>query len=87
MIFNYTGKDMTKDTVFEFERKRNEPLKYNRDLYVTTIQAMKKIEKVKYNREKLFWQKRLASQKERNINNLENELEKNITLITEQDVK
>lgn len=52
---------MTKDTVFEFERKRNEPLKYNRDLYVTTIQAMKKIEKVKYNREKLFWQKRLAS--------------------------
>ena len=78
---------MTKDTVFEFERKRNEPLKYNRDLYVQTIQAMKKIEKVKYNREKMFWQKRLASQKERNINNLENELEKNITLITEQDVK
>jgi large subunit ribosomal protein L24e len=52
------GKDMTKDTVFEFERKRNEPLKYNRDLYVQTIQAMKKIEKVKYKREKMFWKNR-----------------------------
>lgn len=31
------GKDMTKDTVFEFEQKRNEPLKYNRDLYINTI--------------------------------------------------
>jgi large subunit ribosomal protein L24e len=28
------GKDMAKDSVFEFEKKRNEPLKYNRDLYV-----------------------------------------------------
>ena len=35
---------MTKDTIFDFEKYRNEPLKYNRDLYVTTIQAMKRID-------------------------------------------
>ena len=31
------GKEMVKDTCFEFEKKRNEPLVYNRDLYVNTI--------------------------------------------------
>jgi large subunit ribosomal protein L24e len=31
---------MTKDSVFEFEKRRNEPLVYNRDLFVTTIQCM-----------------------------------------------
>ena len=28
------GKEMAKDTCFEFEKKRNEPLVYNRDTYV-----------------------------------------------------
>lgn len=49
---------MTKDSVFEFEKKRNEPLKYNRDLYVQTVQAMKKIDKIKQKREVLFWRNR-----------------------------
>jgi large subunit ribosomal protein L24e len=49
---------MTKDTVFEFEKKRNEPLRYNRDLYVQTIKAIKKIDKIKLRREKAFWQNR-----------------------------
>jgi large subunit ribosomal protein L24e len=52
------GKEMTKDTVFEFEKKRNEPLRYNRDLYVQTIKAIKKIDKIKLRREKAFWQNR-----------------------------
>ncbi len=41
------GKEMVKDTVFEFEKKRNEPLTYNRDIYVSTIQAMKRIDVIK----------------------------------------
>ncbi len=31
---------MVKDTVFDFEKKRNEPVTYNRDLYINTIAAM-----------------------------------------------
>lgn len=34
------NKEMVKDTVFEFEQKRNEPCVYNRDLYITTVAAM-----------------------------------------------
>jgi len=49
---------MVKDTVFEFEKKRNEPLVYNRDLYVTTIAAIQRIGEVKRKREELFWENR-----------------------------
>ena len=31
------GKEMTKDAIFEFEKKRNEPLVYNRETYINTI--------------------------------------------------
>ena len=49
---------MVKDTVFEFEKKRNEPCVYNRDLYVTTIAAMQRIGEVKRKREEQFWNNR-----------------------------
>lgn len=52
------GKEMIKDTTFEFEKKRNEPLVYNRNLYVTTINAMKKVNDIKEKREELFIQNR-----------------------------
>ena len=39
----YLDKEMVVDSVFEFEKKRDEPVRYNRDLMVTTIQAMKRI--------------------------------------------
>jgi len=41
--------------VFEFEKKRNEPVQYNRDLYVSTIQAMQRISDIKQRREDRFW--------------------------------
>ena len=31
---------MVKDTVFDFEKKRNEPVVYNRDLYINTVAAI-----------------------------------------------
>lgn len=49
---------MVKDTCFDFEKKRNEPMIYNRNVYVQTIAAMKRIEEIKVHREKLFWEKR-----------------------------
>ena len=31
-----TGKDLTTDATFEFEKRRNEPVKYSRDLWQNT---------------------------------------------------
>ena len=41
------GKEMTCDSVLEFEQRRNVPIRYNRDLMVKTIQAMKRIDEIK----------------------------------------
>lgn len=40
------------DSTLEFEKKREEPVKYNRDLYVKTVQAIGRIEEIKKSREK-----------------------------------
>ena len=53
------NKELTNDTIFEFEKKRNEPLQYNRDLYVQTVQAMQRIADIKKRREDRFWENRM----------------------------
>ena len=52
------GKEMVVDSTFEFEKKRDEPLVYNRNLVVKTIQAMKRIAKIKERREMAFFKER-----------------------------
>lgn len=52
--------EMVADSTFEFERKRNVPIKYNRELMTKTIRAMKKIQEVKKLREERFWKNRCA---------------------------
>ena len=52
------GKDLSGDTVFKFERRRNRPLKYNRDLVHSTIKAIKKIDAIHNQRSNRFLQNR-----------------------------
>jgi large subunit ribosomal protein L24e len=52
------GKEMTCDPVLDFEKRRNTPTRYNRELMVKTIQAMKKIDKIKMLRMRRFWERR-----------------------------
>jgi hypothetical protein len=49
------------DTTFEFERRRNRPERYNRDLVDQTLNAIKKIEEVREKRESKFWESRLVA--------------------------
>lgn len=41
---------MAVDPTFEFEKRRNIPLKYNRELWQKTVQAMRKIESIRQKR-------------------------------------
>ncbi|XP_060177537.1 probable ribosome biogenesis protein RLP24 [Lycium barbarum] len=45
------GKDMTQDSTFEFERKRNRPERYDRNVTEKTLKAIKKIDKIRVDRE------------------------------------
>merc|ERR1712122_150755 len=45
------GKELAVDPSFEFEKRRNAPAKYNRELWQQTIEAMKKVEEIKLKRQ------------------------------------
>ena len=45
------GKELAVDPSFEFEKRRNIPVKYNRELWQTTITAMKRVEEIKGKRQ------------------------------------
>ncbi|OMH79678.1 Ribosome biogenesis protein RLP24 [Zancudomyces culisetae] len=75
------GKEMAIDSTFEFEKRRNVPVRYDRDLMQTTIKAMKRIQEIKARREHAFYKQRMAGKKE--IEYLQNvrEVEKNVHIV------
>ncbi|KAF8590434.1 hypothetical protein K439DRAFT_1329780 [Ramaria rubella] len=59
------GKEMTIDSTFEFEKRRNVPVRYNRELVQTTMKAMKRVAEIKARRERTFWKNRMAASREK----------------------
>merc|ERR1719300_2245782 len=49
------------DSTFEFEKKRNTPVRYNRNLWIQTIQAMKRIDEIRQARKVRFHKQRMAN--------------------------
>jgi len=58
------GKELTVDPSFEFEKKRNIPIKYDRELWQKTVQAIKRVEEIKGKRQNLYIKNRLKKAKE-----------------------
>ncbi|KAG0707675.1 ribosomal protein L24e-domain-containing protein [Suillus ampliporus] len=59
------GKEMTIDSTIDFEKRRNTPVRYDRELIHTTINAMKRIGEIKQRREHAFWKQRMAVAREK----------------------
>ncbi|EPQ27005.1 uncharacterized protein PFL1_05289 [Pseudozyma flocculosa PF-1] len=53
------GKEMAVDTTLEFEKKRNVPVRYDRELIRTTLTAMQRIQQIKTRREVAFYKARM----------------------------
>ena len=49
------------DSTLTFEKRRNVPIKYDRDLVQATITGMKRIEQIRARREKAFFKARMAA--------------------------
>lgn len=62
------GKELSVDPSFEFEKRRNIPLKYDRQMWTKAVDAMKKVEKIKQRRNNSYIMQRLEKGRE-----LENE--------------
>ncbi|GAW01140.1 ribosome biogenesis protein rlp24 [Lentinula edodes] len=59
------GKEMTIDATIDFEKRRNVPVRYDRELMQTTIKAMKRVGEIKQKREHAFWKNRMAMSREK----------------------
>ncbi|KAH9291835.1 hypothetical protein KI387_042974, partial [Taxus chinensis] len=75
------GKELTKDTTFEFERRRNRPERYDRNLVENTLKAIKKVEEVRVRREAALWGKRMKPNIAKQIKEDARELEQSINLV------
>lgn len=75
------GKELTKDTTFEFERRRNRPERYDRNVVQNTLKAIKKIEEVRVSREAKLWENRMKGNKAKQIKEDAIELEQGIHLV------
>mmetsp|Transcript_1710 Transcript_1710/g.2688 ORF Transcript_1710/g.2688 Transcript_1710/m.2688 type:complete len:166 (-) Transcript_1710:159-656(-) len=75
------GKEMTVDSTFEFEKRRNRPVKYNRELMGTTLRAMKKVSDIKHKRQDLFWKMRMRAHKGKQRDEVRAEISKGMELI------
>ncbi|XP_043483868.1 probable ribosome biogenesis protein RLP24 [Leptopilina heterotoma] len=75
------GKELAIDPTFEFEKRRNIPLKYNREIWSKTIEAMKKVEVIRQRRQNTHIMQRLRVgrevEREKNIK----QVQRNISLI------
>ena len=78
---------MTCDSVLDFEKRRNVPIRYNRDLMVQTIQAMKRVDEIKAARMQRHFDKRMDAHKDKKRRDVENELMKHTGLIDNLKVK
>ena len=58
------GKELAIDPAFEFEKRRNIPLKYDRQTWTKAVEAMKKVEIIKQKRQNLHLIQRLRKGRE-----------------------
>ncbi|XP_014678062.1 PREDICTED: probable ribosome biogenesis protein RLP24 [Priapulus caudatus] len=75
------GKELAVDPAFEFEKRRFVPIKYDRDLWQKTIEAMKRVEEIKTKRQNQFVLNRLKKGKELRKEADIKEVQRNISLI------
>ena len=75
------GKEMKVDSTFEFEKRRNKPVRYDRELMGATIRAMKRIGEIQQAREKRFYTNRMKGRKAVEKSQRAIEIAQNIDLV------
>ena len=75
------GKEMAVDSTFDFEKRRNRPVKYDRNLMGQTILALQRVSEIKERREVRFFQTRMADAVAQQKKQARVELEQSIELL------
>ena len=85
------GKEMSVDSTFDFERLRQRPVRYDRELMKKTVRAMERVQQIKEAREKRFWGKRMAPnaevEKERDLKEVTQGLDLIVSPLAQQELQ
>lgn len=72
---------MTVDTTFEFEKRRNRPVRYNRETMEATLKAMKKVSEIQHKRQDLFFKMRMRAHKGMQRDQIRAEIKKGMEIL------
>ncbi|XP_019875518.1 probable ribosome biogenesis protein RLP24 [Aethina tumida] len=75
------GKELAIDPSFEFEKRRNIPMKYDRQTWNKAIEAMKKVEIIKQKRQRNYVMQRLRKGRELEQERDVKEVQRDLSLI------
>ena len=75
------GKDLVNDSTFEFERRRNRPEKYDRELVGKTMEAIDKVTAIRHKRQQRHIEKRQLVGKAKDLKEARKVLEDDIHLV------
>jgi large subunit ribosomal protein L24e len=75
------GKELTVDSTFEFEKRRNRPVKYNRETMEQTLRAMKRVSEIQQKRQEMFFKMRMKAHKVTQRETIKAEIKKGIELL------
>jgi large subunit ribosomal protein L24e len=75
------GKELAHDSTFDFERKRNRPVRYDRTLVQKAIKAIDKVSEIRSARDSRFYAERMKGSKSNERKAAIREIRQNIDLI------
>ncbi|KAF6011771.1 ATPase-activating ribosome biosynthesis protein [Brettanomyces bruxellensis] len=81
------GKELAVDSTLTFAKRRNVPVRYNRNLVKTTLNAMQRIEQIRRRRERAFYKNRMKGNRERQFALDKKLVEENPELLRMRDVE
>ncbi|KAI8050454.1 ribosomal protein L24e-domain-containing protein [Syncephalis plumigaleata] len=81
------GKEMTIDATFEFEKRRNIPVRYDRNLMQTTVQAMQRVHEIRKRRERVHFKNRMSGKRDQERAQDIKELQRGVELISSASLK
>ncbi len=86
----HSGKEMSVDQTFDFERLRHRPVRYDRELVKQTVRGMERVARVKEAREKRFWDARMEGvegvERERELAEVEQGLDLIVSPLQQQEL-
>jgi len=84
-VGSYANRFSVQDSTIEFEKRRNVPVRYDRELVETTVKAMKRVAEIKAKREREFFKHRMAVAKDKHREARKNKREKKGRMVAARD--